>query len=40
MYDTSVNRPVLTVGPGSPSGLDAGAELQAVGLSPPSQYDR
>lgn len=39
VYDTSVNRPALTVGPGSPSGLDAGAELQAVGLSPPPQYD-
>ncbi|XP_031609807.1 nuclear distribution protein nudE homolog 1 [Oreochromis aureus] len=39
VYDTSVNRPALTVGPGSPSGLDAGPELQAVGLSPPPQYD-
>lgn len=39
VYDTSVNRPALTAGPGSPSGLDAGPELQATSLSPPPQYD-
>uniref|UniRef100_A0A3P8TSL2 NudE neurodevelopment protein 1 n=1 Tax=Amphiprion percula TaxID=161767 RepID=A0A3P8TSL2_AMPPE len=40
VYDTSVPRPALPAGPGSPAGLEAGNEAQATSLSPPPQYDR
>ncbi|XP_032418455.1 nuclear distribution protein nudE homolog 1-B [Xiphophorus hellerii] len=39
VYETSSNRPALPVGPCSPSGLDAGPEVQASSFSPPPQYD-
>ncbi|KAM8878395.1 nuclear distribution protein nudE homolog 1-like [Spinachia spinachia] len=39
VYDTSVNRPALTSGPGSPCGLEKGSEVQASSMSPPPQYD-
>ncbi|XP_034399285.1 nuclear distribution protein nudE homolog 1 [Cyclopterus lumpus] len=39
VYDTSISRPALPAGPGSPSGLDRGSELQASSMSPPPQYD-
>uniref|UniRef100_A0A4W6BT15 NudE neurodevelopment protein 1 n=1 Tax=Lates calcarifer TaxID=8187 RepID=A0A4W6BT15_LATCA len=40
VYDTPVSRPALPVGPGSPTGLEAGPEVQTTGMSPPPQYDR
>uniref|UniRef100_A0A3B3TWA5 NudE neurodevelopment protein 1 n=1 Tax=Poecilia latipinna TaxID=48699 RepID=A0A3B3TWA5_9TELE len=40
VYETSSNRPALPAGPCSPSGLDAGPEVQASSFSPPPQYDR
>ncbi|PWA16916.1 hypothetical protein CCH79_00012767 [Gambusia affinis] len=39
VYETSSNRPALPAGPCSPSGLDAGPEVQASSFSPPPQYD-
>ncbi|KAM9315066.1 nuclear distribution protein nudE homolog 1-like [Pholidichthys leucotaenia] len=39
VYDTSVSRPALPAGPGSPSGLETGPNVQATSLSPPPQYD-
>ncbi|KAM4584657.1 nuclear distribution protein nudE homolog 1-like [Odontesthes bonariensis] len=39
VYDTSVSRPALPAGPGSPSGLEAGPEVQASSLIAPPQYD-
>ncbi|XP_030269041.1 nuclear distribution protein nudE homolog 1-B [Sparus aurata] len=39
VYDTSVSRPALPAGPGSPPGLERGSELQAASMSPPPQYD-
>ncbi|XP_069022106.1 nuclear distribution protein nudE homolog 1-B-like [Embiotoca jacksoni] len=38
VYDTSVSRPALPAGASSPSGLEAGPEVQATSFSPP-QYD-
>nr|XP_040041818.1 nuclear distribution protein nudE homolog 1 [Gasterosteus aculeatus aculeatus]XP_040041819.1 nuclear distribution protein nudE homolog 1 [Gasterosteus aculeatus aculeatus] len=39
VYDPSVNRPALPAGPGSPSCLEKGSEVQASSMSPPPQYD-
>ncbi|XP_044044445.1 nuclear distribution protein nudE homolog 1-like [Siniperca chuatsi] len=39
VYDTSVNRPALPAGPGSPSRLEGGPEVQATSMTPPPQYD-
>ncbi|TMS22817.1 Nuclear distribution protein nudE-like protein 1 [Larimichthys crocea] len=39
VYDTSVSRPALPAGPGSPSGLERGPEVQATSMSPPPQYE-
>nr|XP_057920753.1 nuclear distribution protein nudE homolog 1-like [Doryrhamphus excisus]XP_057920764.1 nuclear distribution protein nudE homolog 1-like [Doryrhamphus excisus] len=40
VYDTSVTRPALPAAPGSPCGIDGGAEVQASSISPPPpQYD-
>ncbi|XP_071770023.1 nuclear distribution protein nudE homolog 1-like [Centroberyx gerrardi] len=39
VYDTSTNRPALPAGPGTPSGLEGGPEVQASSMSPPPQYD-
>ncbi|KAM4603830.1 nuclear distribution protein nudE homolog 1 isoform 2-T2 [Polymixia lowei] len=39
VYDTSTTRPALPSGPGTPSGLEGGSEVQASSMSPPPQYD-
>ncbi|KAK2919358.1 nuclear distribution protein nudE homolog 1-like [Channa argus] len=39
VYDTSVSRPARPAGPGSPSGLETGHEVQVTSMSPPPQYD-
>ncbi|KAG8015121.1 Pannexin-1 [Nibea albiflora] len=39
VYDTSVSRPALPAGPGSPSGLERCPEVQATSMSPPPQYE-
>ncbi|XP_071403510.1 nuclear distribution protein nudE homolog 1 [Centroberyx affinis] len=39
VYDTSTNRPALPAGPGTPSGLEGGPEVQTSSMSPPPQYD-
>ncbi|KAI4832049.1 hypothetical protein KUCAC02_015033 [Chaenocephalus aceratus] len=39
VYDTSVSRPALSAGPGSPSALERGSDVQASSMSPPPQYD-
>lgn len=39
VYDTSVSRPALPAGPGSPTGLEGAPEVQASSMSPPPQYD-
>ncbi|CAK6962894.1 nuclear distribution protein nudE homolog 1-like [Scomber scombrus] len=39
VYDTSVIRPALQAGPGSPSGLEGAPDVQATSMSPPPQYD-
>lgn len=39
VYDTSANRPALPSGPGGPSVLEGGLEIQASNMSPPPQYD-
>ncbi|KAM6939552.1 nuclear distribution protein nudE homolog 1-like [Xenentodon cancila] len=39
VYDTSASRPALMAGHGSPSGLEAGLNVQPRSLSPPPQYD-
>ncbi|XP_047435462.1 nuclear distribution protein nudE homolog 1-like [Mugil cephalus] len=40
VYDTSVSRPALPAGPGSPLGLEPSSEVQATSFSPPPpQYD-
>ena len=40
VYDTSISRPALSAGPGSPSALERGSDVQASSMSPPPQYDR
>uniref|UniRef100_A0A667ZHC7 NudE neurodevelopment protein 1 n=1 Tax=Myripristis murdjan TaxID=586833 RepID=A0A667ZHC7_9TELE len=40
VYDTSAKQPALPAGPGTPSGLEGGCEVQASSMSPPPQYDR
>ncbi|XP_060922777.1 nuclear distribution protein nudE homolog 1-like [Limanda limanda] len=39
VYDTSTNRPALSAGPASPSGVEARPEVQTSSMSPPPQYD-
>lgn len=39
VYDTSVSRPALPAGPGSPTCLERCPEVQASSMSPPPQYD-
>uniref|UniRef100_A0A1A8H1U2 NudE nuclear distribution E homolog 1 (A. nidulans) n=1 Tax=Nothobranchius korthausae TaxID=1143690 RepID=A0A1A8H1U2_9TELE len=39
VYDTSASRPALPAGPGSPSGSEAGPEVQTCSLSPPPHYE-
>ncbi|XP_057699538.1 nuclear distribution protein nudE homolog 1-like isoform X2 [Corythoichthys intestinalis] len=39
VYDTSGTRPALPLAPSSPCGLDSGADIQAISMSPPPQYD-
>ncbi|XP_026158540.1 nuclear distribution protein nudE homolog 1 [Mastacembelus armatus] len=39
VYDTSISRPALPAGSGSPSGLETCPEVHTASMSPPPQYD-